>query len=78
VGPTRAETRGGRDLTDEQPRLTDFDDSPDALPLSLFEPFCGAAEPDGKPLFTLDPLFQPLDRFHPPQFTRRPSESVRH
>ena len=42
------------------------------------EPFRGAAEPDGKPLFTRDPLFQPLDRFHPPQFTRRPSESVRH
>jgi hypothetical protein len=47
----------------------DFDDGPDALPLSLFEPFRGAAEPDGKPLFTPDPLSQPLDRFHPPQFT---------
>jgi hypothetical protein len=57
VGPTRAETRGGRDLTDEQPRLTDFDDSPEALPLSLFEPFRGAAEPDAKPLFTLDVNF---------------------
>jgi hypothetical protein len=77
VDPIRAETRGGCDLKDgptAPPHGLRY--GPDALPPGLFEPFAGDAQPDGKPPFLRDLLFEPLASFHPAPLSRRSSERV--
>jgi hypothetical protein len=42
-----------------------FDDGPGPLLLGRFQSFGGQAEPDGKPRFATNPLFQRVVGFHP-------------
>src|SRR3954454_14081762 len=50
-----------------------FDDGPDPLPLGVFEPFRGEAQPGGQPLFALNPLAELVVGFHPSRLSTVPA-----